>query len=259
MNFSCLEDFDAAFVATQEAETDALFERGRVMALAIDSGIPKREVIRRAKYLSRRSDRTVRYYLWDVFKDTRNPELDWGIHQLCAATENPQQWLEIASNGYINEKQEHCGHTYRTLKAAMKVSNDDPDAGSFKSYVDGCIRTSIELMLDGAIPPTPDNTEARITLVLQAPAILERPAHVDPDGQIIPVRQLTPDACLARARLLVDSMMSSAVELNFIFSTLTLGMSEDTREQIQREYFAVSESLMGMQKVVELLERKAAA
>lgn len=86
-----------------------------------------------------------------------------------------------------------------------------------------------------------------------------RPAHVNGDGEIIPVRQLTPDACIARARLLVNSMITSSAELNLCLQTLAAPRGKSVCEQVEAEVYRVSEGLVALLETVDFLERKAAA
>jgi hypothetical protein len=139
VKFQSLEDITSAYIQATEAETDALFEQGDVILAAVDSGFKVKDVVSHCASLTRRTKRTVftRYAVARTFKpDVRHRELDWSMHALCAATDKPLQWLEIASEGYTDANGTHKGHTYRTLKFAIKNAGGDPDKGRAEILLD---------------------------------------------------------------------------------------------------------------------------
>lgn len=140
MTYQSLEEVGSDYISAAQDETSALFRQGEVVLNAIDQGFPVKQVVYHCASLTRRKARTVfrRYAVARTFPpETRNTELDWEFHALCAATDNPYKWLEIASEGYTDERGEHHGHTTRTLKAAIKAAGGDPDKGKPQMLLDG--------------------------------------------------------------------------------------------------------------------------
>lgn len=139
VTYQNLEEIGSAYVDAAQAEKAALFQQGDIVLEAINQGFQVKQVVYHCASLTRRKARTVfrRYAVAKTFPpDKRDEELDWELHAMCAATDNPYQWLEIAAEGYTDERGEHHGHTTRTLKAAIKAAGGDPDKGKPQMLID---------------------------------------------------------------------------------------------------------------------------
>lgn len=181
--YQSIEEVGTDYISATQDETDAMFRQGEIVLDAVDQGFKVKQVVRHCASLTRRKARTVfqRYAVARTFPpETRNAELDWSIHLLCASTDAPHKWLEIASEGYQDENGEIKGHTYRSLKAAIKAAGGDPDKGKPIVWLDAvdCVVASMVGNLDGTsriafnLPTAvdlPTGVVLQITLV-QAPA-----------------------------------------------------------------------------------------
>lgn len=151
VTYQNLEEIGSAYVDAAQAEKAALFQQGDIVLEAINQGFQVKQVVYHCASLTRRKARTVfrRYAVAKTFPpDKRDEELDWELHAMCAATDNPYQWLEIAAEGYTDERGEHHGHTTRTLKAAIKAAGGDPDKGKPIVWLDDVEARVVEVSVE---------------------------------------------------------------------------------------------------------------
>jgi hypothetical protein len=159
--FQNIEEVGSAFVQAAQEESDKKFLQGDIIVQALADGFRMKDIIPYCASQIRCHTRTVfnRLRVSRAFPpDKRDDGLVWSFHLLCANTDSPDEWLELASKGYLDADGQPKDHTVSTLKLAMKAAGENPDAGEPVMLLDGVEATIINVgnQIISLIIATPD-------------------------------------------------------------------------------------------------------
>lgn len=155
--FSNLEDVVSAFVDMTEVESNAMFAQGDVIVEAVKQGFGAKATVKACAAQAKRSERTVwrRYDTAFVFApEQRNPEMFWGIHALCAKTNDPFKWLALAAD-------EHW--STRELEDAIAAAGDK--VAEKPEFILKSVECNVYANADGTFTVVPGEGEYKVTIV----------------------------------------------------------------------------------------------